>query len=823
MRRILYAAAIALVLAAAIAVAPRRTGHASSDPADAASALRADLKSFSARADGLSPDAAASQWLALLARQGNGPSREHGTDPRIQLKTTEVIAAMPGPAAWPALAAALGKGDGAAPPDLALRLVAAILRSDEPAEWQLYEKLKSTVQSASARQAGDISYLGRSLMWSTDDPARFAEAFEDQLGALRAADEPNLQIPDVARLAPDRARALLREALAAPGYRTVQFFDHPETRSLARQVALEMGAELRIAPWELVRLDQVELYEVLDRQFPGATSPERREAAGWHALGLMARRQFDAAAAACTELAKSGPDAKGNALPELGLEALADRGLAPETAAFLGRLLAAHPELPFWADYREAATMAGEAETALPLLKDHSPLNYARALLAADHAEEGANVLRELLKSGDLAGDVARQAFCVGEVLHDDPLLKAGAAASLARYGREASDGSETMPDELIAELTAAGRGAEVEAALQAQKAKALAALDRLNVRRLPEEAARGYHETVREPMFRLAAYYADAGRPKDAVALLEKSPDWGARDLAQVLPDQSAHDIQAVAKALAVTGHPVLQVQPALRDEAALCEEAGLLTRSIAKSEQAVAAAPESYEAHLRLAMRLEEAGRVNEATPHYATAYASMPPGASTHFCCNQIFPSRRAQAIAERAFQKRVQDGPDRWENHDLLGKLYEEQDRLPDAVASYREAARLNPKCLDAWQAIGRLAANRHERSEALLAALRVDPRAAVEIREIIDARALWEVQETARKSRSPASPRLFPLPASARVLDLQDARVSATDRRDYDQIAAWDRPTPHGLEPTPADLVLETSVMDAALRLADDPR
>jgi hypothetical protein len=92
-----------------------------------------------------------------------------------------------------------------------------------------------------------------------------------------------------------------------------------------------------------------------------------------------------------------------------------------QATSFLRESLASDPSLPFWREYIDLSARRGMPEEALALLREVAGRDnlkraerdviedfLARALLAADHVDEGVSVLRERIKAG--AGDDASSA-----------------------------------------------------------------------------------------------------------------------------------------------------------------------------------------------------------------------------------------------------------------------------------------------------------------------------------------------------------------------------------------------------------------------------
>lgn len=129
-----------------------------------------------------------------------------------------------------------------------------------------------------------------------------------------------------------------------------------------------------------------------------------------------------------------------------------------------------------------------------------------------------------------------------------------------------------------------------------------------------------------------------------------------------------------------------------------------GLETRALRKYEAALELFSGAYCIQSRLAVRLAEAGKMDEAKEHYRAAYELMSSSfgyVESHcFGCEHVFEGETQQALAEEIFQRQLDTNPARPQNHYLLGYLREEQGRIPEAISSYRTAIELAPKYLNA---------------------------------------------------------------------------------------------------------------------------
>lgn len=546
--------------------------------------LRADLKSFAGRLPTLSPADAGAQWLALLGRQlalTVAPLADAG--PQAGVTASELFLALPPPDAWAALADGIAKLHPAGKaPDAAhyaaLRVAAAALTNDDAAQWKALDGLKTALAGKKGSGPQEAAAVSHALAHTSDDSAKILASFEDELRLAAPAEDSGfhrntLQVPALVRLAgKDRARALLKEIFTSAKHAEVSFDDDAETMALAREVATGLGGELKVAPWGLThRLDATDLYETLNRQFPGKAEryTDRGRAGGYYLLGLIVKNRTDGAAAAAVKLAD---DEKKISLPDEPLRDLAQRGFAPEVAAFFGRLLTDHPELPYWDDYIHAASFAGEIEAVVDTLKKRvesaspapAPLlgAYISALLAADHVPEGVKVLRERIASTppDKAGApeetaAASQAILLGRLLGDGALLKEGLDAFALAAKEQPSYSIDAETDAFLE----AGRGPELEAALGDHLRKAVDDFKNRNVHAgsqyLLEELGEYAYRNVQDAVQTLVVFYGKAGRDEDVVTLLDRFPLWGVRDLAKISDRPSQETLYAEAKALAHAG----------------------------------------------------------------------------------------------------------------------------------------------------------------------------------------------------------------------------------------------------------------------------
>lgn len=258
-----------------------------------------------------------------------------------------------------------------------------------------------------------------------------------------------------------------------------------------------------------------------------------------------------------------------------------------------------------------------------------------------------------------------------------------------------------------------------------------------------------------------------------------------------------------------------------------------GLLTRAHATYREALAAAPEVYTVHARLAVRLEELGRTEEAANHYRKAYELMPASfgriESQCFDCDEMFASPRAREIADQVLTRLLDAQPKSPQVPYLLGRLREEQGRMGDALAMYRAAVALDPDHLGAWQQIEGLTwstrMSARQSDAAILNSIRLDPlqrKTSPDFSGVRDQRALWSAIETMLEVKSAEPKSLYPLAASAaevakaKAADDDEAADAAEGDDAYDYYDdAYTRPT------SPGQAVAQSRVITTIAELIAD--
>lgn len=206
---------------------------------------------------------------------------------------------------------------------------------------------------------------------------------------------------------------------------------------------------------------------------------------------------------------------------------------------------------------------------------------------------------------------------------------------------------------------------------------------------------------------------------------------------------------------------------------------EIGAYAKAIELYRDALGFFQDAYCIQSRLAIRLADAGKMDEAAEHYRRAFELMPDSfgrVESHcFGCERAFAGKNPQAVAEQVFNRMLQARPDKPQLHYLLGYLREEQERFPEAAEHYRHAVQLDPLYLNAWKRLadleGKLKFSPAQRDDLLLKLNELDPgqkHSSPDLRSVTELRRLWLGlnQSSAVLDALPVPAELWELKASA---------------------------------------------------------
>lgn len=565
----------------------RRT--ASDAGLDAGAALRRDLEEYLKKAPGMPPPEAAQGWLALADRYMGLTSQQLAMQETGEpLGFADVLTALPPPAAWDALAAAISARMPAAGPqkltDRTWLLLAHLLKGDQAAQRQDLEGLVTAGAKANPKEkqaVGGVVVVVMDLLSEQDPtPERVLQALNLRIALLGAGQTSSLSVPDlVTRVGARRAEAVLRKLLVTYSVQ-IQVVGEP-TLKLAQRLALELAPKLKVPQWGLVQsIDAVPLFEALQKQFPAPKRPAppkgapmgfemegvdyNREAARcYYMAGLIGQRRVKEAVALAPGL--RGPaGAYGLSSFSGAIDALVRAGHAKELNEFFVQTLSRSPDLDLWDPYFSFAFEQRKVEAAIPLM---------RSLLARKGLTlRTQRVIREHLVQALLAQDKPEAAVVVIRQLVHSPGSDEendGVASGVTWAVKLARLGLVLEKKEWVAEGVASARAATVSEQYTNTGREVFRLLEDVGRTVNAEELVFNALEpsqreeftdpgSTPEALVDLVGLYHRAGRHADVLLLLDGAPTWGVRDLSELLVQTDVRDTPLgymAAAALAGTG----------------------------------------------------------------------------------------------------------------------------------------------------------------------------------------------------------------------------------------------------------------------------
>lgn len=580
-------------------VQERNANPAQKTKKDASAQLRDDLKSFRESVTNLTPDVAAQRWLDLVDRavKVQQQQAQNYNPSAIQIRSDDLLGALPPPTAWNALAKAIAARppakSGAEIREGGLHLLVAILTGDVAGRNKeiadLQDKAKTADQQSSYFYSSVLQQLGQATLSMSDDPDNILKSLGYQLAYGNNQGIQQVQVPNlVSLIGAEKAEVFLRKALVAPNV-TLQFNQPNDTSRLAQKLALELMPQLKTPQWGLVNsLNAVDLYEALDKRFGATTNSlaslvgltngipamnpanfmddnQKQTAEVYYMLGLISKgRTADAVV-----VAKKLKGQNGEYIFDQAFKAIENAGLNSELDNFFHELLSQDATLPFWDEYVEVAADAGQTDRMLALVRaaaardDLSDNQKAalhqilfKALLAADDVDGAAQQARQLIaldattpssdnsfNAGQLGIIIAR----IGVLLQRQDLIDEGIAAAkkwlATPAGQNFSNGDAgSVVGSLAQILFELKRGPEAESILT----DALASATRTG--NTQEQYSWNPGGAPRQILTELATLYYKTGRYDDVLTLLKQSPDWGGKDLSDLFDTSSFDDDVSVA-----------------------------------------------------------------------------------------------------------------------------------------------------------------------------------------------------------------------------------------------------------------------------------
>ncbi len=265
------------------------------------------------------------------------------------------------------------------------------------------------------------------------------------------------------------------------------------------------------------------------------------------------------------------------------------------------------------------------------------------------------------------------------------------------------------------------------------------------------------------------------------------------------------------------------------LAAEADALSGVGLPTRAVGLYAQAVGIDPDFGFLQYSYAARLAALGRFEEASAHFSRADELLPASSSRVAILSpangQVFESAWTRAIAERVFSERTTREPGNPHAHYLLGALRTAQGRDIEAAGEFREAVRLDPDYLYAWERLGVVTGDPSDRDQAAVQILRLDPHrrhrnTGPDPSGVNDLKALWPALEQAAAHRLPPPAEIYPLAASRTEMARQRSSrppAPAESSEASDLAGAALRAQMYGFDPPPWAAVLRHPVISAALQ------
>lgn len=390
--------------------------------------LNTRLQTFTRESAGLSPELAATGWLALYDSYTRLPGdAQQGGDSRERLSLGSLIEALPPPAAWDALADAIKSrtANATSARELGLRLLGAVIAGDRETQTHTLDLVRTALAANKKLEdyerenfEENMDLIAEAIAESAGDAARLAafartlEKHENPASSSRRGYFGSyLQVPDLVRHAGrEAAEPLLRRALRLDVELNV--WRSGSTRRALAEIALLEIDHLKRPQWALIASpDDVALYEAFVKKFPASgRDRERGAATGVYLLGLIAAgRTEDATRLVFAEDSQLDAHLVGYANAET-LALLQRSGRGEAVVDFLRDMLTRDPALPFWDNFITLAAQQNRAREALDLLRATQARpglepdiaaslrqRYATALLAADEVDEGIAVLRALI------------------------------------------------------------------------------------------------------------------------------------------------------------------------------------------------------------------------------------------------------------------------------------------------------------------------------------------------------------------------------------------------------------------------------------------
>ena len=155
----------------------------------------------------------------------------------------------------------------------------------------------------------------------------------------------------------------------------------------------------------------------------------------------------------------------------------------------------------------------------------------------------------------------------------------------------------------------------------------------------------------------------------------------------------------------------------------AAVFNQMGRLTESLAAQRESVKLSPQDAEAHYNLGITLSEVGRNDEAKTSYQKSISLKPDSAEAHFNLGNTLIELGELGGAESSYRKSIALKPEYAQAHSNLGNTLRKLERLDDAEAILRKAVALKPDLATAHNNLGGTLMELGRCDEAILSCVR----------------------------------------------------------------------------------------------------
>jgi tetratricopeptide (TPR) repeat protein len=482
--------------------------------------------------------------------------------------------------------------------------------------------------------------------------------------------------------------------------------------------------------------------------------PDRSES--YASLGMMQLMRGDRAQAesAFTRAVRTNPNSVAARLALGNFYAVAGR--RPEAEAEFTAALKIEPKNLLanraMAYYYIASGRAALAEPNLKMVADVAPNSLGKLILADYYVSMGRpDDSRKILEVAAAADDESSATAKLR--LSALGLVSGGDSASAARLVDEVLAKSPSHVDALIAKSALLARAGKLDEALKTARAavdanprsaNAQFALGKvLTMKRDDVAAIKAFNDALQlnprlaNPEVELARLYMAQGKLSDAERFAQSA-------VTKVAGYVDAHLL--LARIYLLQGAPA-KAEPSLRalakalpDSPTVQTEVGMLelskrNRPAARAafERALAKNPTFVEALAGLNQMDLEEKRTDSVKARTTQALRAKPKDGPVLILASRTYSALGDLATTEKLLQEAIAANPNNLDAYALLGQVYTQQRRLPEATAQFEKWAEKQPKSVGAYTVTGVLLDMQNRPADARAKyerALEIDPRAAV---------------------------------------------------------------------------------------------